>query len=206
MLGFIRRNLGWFISLTAVTAICIILLILLISRQNQYEAAQTVFELRNQELSLQIELQEKDNTELNSMVQQLTEKTSVLENKLYDYDFMTQGDVLILDRSLPEDLLDTVLAYYQSINDKDYETYQSLVMNDEMLMSEEIWNNYNARPNEGGGVKSIRSFASDAKNASDLSDPSFVGNIVLDINKGFPNEEYLYLRKENGKWRVWNTD
>ncbi len=207
MQGFIKRNIGWLISLTAVIILCLALLLLLINRQNQSIASQLKSEEHNRELTAQIENQEKEITGLCARVEYLKEEKANLETRLSDYDFLNTYDVIILDRSLPRDLLDTVFTYYKSIDEKDFETYQSVTMNDFMLsLYEEVWKNQNAIPNKGDGIKSIVTVASDAENKSDLEDVSFDGNIVLMVNMGFPNAELLYLTKENGAWYVWDTD
>ncbi len=207
MQGFIKRNIGWLISLTAVIILCLALTFLLFYRQNQSIASQLKSEEHNRELTAQIENQEKEITGLNTMVENLKEEEADLESRLSDYDFLNTYDVIILDRSLPQDLLDTVFTYYKSIDEKDFETYQSVTMNDFMLsLYEDVWKNQNAIPNEGDGIKSIVTVASDAENKSELEDVSFDGNIVLMVNMGFSNAELLYLTKENGVWFVWDID
>ena len=207
MQGFIKRNIGWLISLTAVIILCLALLLLLINRQNQSIASQLKSEEHNRELTAQIENQEKEITGLCARVEYLKEEKANLETRLSDYDFLNTYDVIILDRSLPRDLLDTVFTYYKSIDEKDFETYQSVTMNDFMLsLYEDVWKNQNAIPNEGDGIKSIVTVASDAENKSELEDVSFDGNIVLMVNMGFSNAELLYFTKENGAWYVWDTD
>lgn len=212
MTGFIKRNLLWLIGLAVAIVACIFLMILLTNQRNEYKLAQSENEQLSQELSMQIEKQEKDIIELDRVIENLNKEANGLRDKINADEIQSQYDVIIIDRSLPQDLLNTVFMYYKSINDKDFEMYKSVIDPDNseqnFMLSEyeNRWKTQNARPNEAEGLKNIISMGSNANNFDDINKNSFEGNVTLFVNMSLSNGEYLYLKKENGKWYVWNWD
>jgi hypothetical protein len=208
MSGYIKRNIKWIVCLAALLAVCAASALLMLHQKSQYSASLSALEAENTELSSLAEQQEARINELTITVNNLNQENAALSEVINNDSIQNEHDVFAYERSLPPDLIDTVLTYYQSKADGDLETFKSVIIpvdgerRSYMLGTFE----YPANPNQGDGIHNVMLVDTSADDVGSIKDKAFEGSVALMINMGLGNGEYLYLVRENGKWYVSDYD
>jgi hypothetical protein len=122
-------------------------------------------------------------------------------------DIINNSDVMIIDRALPLDLLDTVFTYYKSIGEMDFELYKSMIVPEGSEFREQMLNSYEAEIELGDQqIKCVTLFNGTPEHIKDINDPAFEGPVTLTVEMESAYGQYLYLQKLNGKWYVYGWD
>lgn len=202
MAAYLKRQIGWIISLAVLTAVCIVLIILLMQKTSEYSTVRSDYEEAGAELSAQLEDRDRQIQELSATVTSLYNENASLSDKLLLNDLVSSRDVILYDRTLPLDLLETVFTYYKAKDEQDLEAFKSVIVPEDSEFYTDIMRSFDVlsgpRYDE---IKSITLGMSSTGSAEDVRKASFDGTIFLSVNGYF-----LYLTRETGRWLVYLWD
>jgi cell division protein FtsB len=202
MAAYLKRHIGWIISLAVLTAVCIVLIILLLQKTSEYSTVRSDYEKTSAELSAQLEDRDRQIQDLSATVTSLNNENASLSDKLLLNDLVNSRDVIIYDRTLPLDLLETVFTYYKAKDAQDLEAFKSVIVPEDSEFYADIMSSFDApsgpRYDE---IKSITLGMSSTGSAEDVRNASFNGTVFLSVNGYF-----LYLTRETGRWLVYWWD
>jgi cell division protein FtsB len=206
MTVLLKRNWRRLICPAVLTAACVVLVILLSNLGNKYHTAQSEYERRVSNLTARLEDQKQSNDEISAAVGRLTQENNILDAKVAENEWFNQFDFIYFDKTLPVDLIKTVLTYYQSKDDRDFEAYNSVIAEDgpyrdSMLGMYDLV----VLPNMGDELQKIVRVVSDG-DVADIKKASFEGGAVVSTYNSSLSGELLYLKRENGRWYIYSTD